>query len=306
MALNHTGVFGSDPAAANPNLLAAIYSTGVGFNGIDIKLSNEGLTPELPNVFTWQFFTLCIMSLVGPYIFCCVTYIYHFSKADNKEIPRMRTLAQDIPKPEYRYDWKTALTRPEGISAVVAWIVFTIVTGPLTGVFDIVPPAIKDLTPTVKPLVLLAYFLVFDLMMWCIHCLQHYWPWLYHHTHDQHHLIKSPTIVVALTGYLPDTCLLIIVPLHATQWFVPCGNFVTIFAFASISLWHLHMIHSEFPHPWDPYLYKLGLVSTHDHHVHHLRPKKNLAHFFVMYDKMFGTYVDPASLSQLVSREKLA
>lgn len=76
--------------------------------------------------------------------------------------------------------------------------------------------------------------------------------------------------------------------------------------FPKLWLWHLHMIHSEFEHPWDSVLNKLGLVTTHDHHVHHLRPRKNLAHFFTMYDKMFGTYVDPASLSQLVSRAKAA
>jgi len=284
--------------------LVSLYGSGIGFMGVEPGLPAEGSLPPLPPVLSLHFLALVVMSMVGPYLFCCVTYAYHFSGL-SKNRTKMRVNPQDVPKAEHRYNWREALARPEGITAVVAYICIIIVLGPVLDIFDVVPFAIKDLTPAIKPLVLLAYFLTFDFVMWCIHFCQHYWPWLYHHTHDQHHLIKSPTIVVALTGYLPDTCLLIIVPFHLTQCVVPCGNFVTVFAFASIALWHLHMIHSEFAHPWDPLLGKLGLVNTHDHHVHHLRPRKNLAHFFVMYDKMFGTYVDPASLTQLCAREKV-
>jgi len=301
--MNSTAV--GDQVGLGPSLVT-FYAAGVGLGGVEAKLPAPGDLPPLPPVLSWEFFFLCGMSMVGPYLFCCLTYMYHFSRLNKKEATRMRTLPQDVPKQEHRYDWRTALGRPEGITAVVFYIGVITLLGPILDVYDIVPFAIKDLTPVVKPMVLLAYFLTFDLLMWCIHFCQHYWPWLYHHTHDQHHLIKSPTIVVALTGYLPDTCLLIIVPFHLTQCLVPCGNFVTVFAFASLSLWHLHMIHSEFEHPWDPLLHKLGLVTTHDHHVHHLRPRKNLAHFFVMYDKMFGTYVDPSSLCQLSSRDKVA
>jgi len=283
--------------------LTGIYASGIAL-GAGPKLPADGGLPPLPPVLSWEFLLLCVLAMVGPYLFCCLTYVYHFSKLDKANSVKLRVHPQDVPKPAHRYDWISAIGRPEGITAVVAYIVIMTLLGPVTDVFDVVPFPIKDLTPTIKPLVLLAYFLTFDFLMWCIHFCQHNWAWLYHHTHDQHHLIKSPTIVVALTGFLPDTMLLIIVPLHLTMVLVPCGNFVTVFLFASISLWHLHTIHSEFMNPWDPVLEKLGLVTTHDHHVHHLRPRKNLAHFFVMYDKMFGTYVDPKSLSQLVSREK--
>lgn len=297
--MNTTGAIGLEQRTLGPSLVS-LYAAGFP----SAKLPSDGALPPLPPVLSWEFLLLCFMSMVGPYLFCCVTYAYHFFMLGRNDVQKMRQLPQDVPKPEHRYNWSTALGRPEGISAVVAYIGMLIVLGPVTDVFDVVPYAIKDLTPTLKPLVLAAYFLVFDLLMWCIHFCQHYWPWLYHHTHDQHHLIKSPTIVVALTGYLPDTCLLIILPFHLTQVLVPCGNFVTVFAFASLSLWHLHMIHSEFQHPWDPLFRRLGLVTTHDHHGHHLRPKKNLAHFFVMYDKMFGTYIDPSKLSQLCPRDK--
>ena len=104
---------------------------------------------------------------------------------------------------------------------------------------------------------------------------------------------------MALTGYLPDTCLLIILPLHLTLYLVPGGNFASIFVFSTISLIHLHMIHSEFKHSWDPLFRSCGIVNTLDHHVHHLRPKRNLAHFFTIIDKAMGTYVDPHSLKTL-------
>uniref|UniRef100_A0A7S3UIH3 Fatty acid hydroxylase domain-containing protein n=1 Tax=Oxyrrhis marina TaxID=2969 RepID=A0A7S3UIH3_OXYMA len=282
--------------------ISKVYSFGLGFH---TESTVAGDLPPLPPVVSKEFLALCALSLLGPYLFCCATYMYHFHGL-KVERAKMRTRTTDIPLEEHRNDWRTALGRPEGISAVVGFLVILVVSDPVLGLASIVPAAMKDLTPQIKPLVLLGYFALFDFLMWCIHFCQHYWPWLYHHTHDQHHKIKSPTIVVALTGYLPDTCVLIIVPLYATLRVIPCGNFVTVFMFASMALWHLHMIHSEFMHPWDPILQKLGLVTTHDHHVHHLRPRKNLAHFFSIYDKMFGTYVDPSTCHQLLQRDKKA
>jgi len=102
--------------------------------------------------------------------------------------------------------------------------------------------------------------------------------------------------VVALTGFVPDTFILIIIPLHATLFLVPNGNFATIFLFSLGALTHLHLIHSEFSHPHDGLLRRLWLVNTQDHHVHHLRPACNLAHFFTPIDRLFGTYVDPKDM----------
>lgn len=164
----------------------------------------------------------------------------------------------------------------------------------------IVPDSIRTLTIEFHPLAFILYFIVFDSSMWCIHYVQHRWRWLYYNTHAIHHTIHSPTMIVALTGYVPDTCLLILVPLHITVLTVPNGNFLTIFAFAIISLFHLHCIHSEFQHAWDPLLRQLGLVNSWDHHVHHCKPRSNLAHFFVGLDKLMGTYVDPVDVKSIV------
>jgi sterol desaturase/sphingolipid hydroxylase (fatty acid hydroxylase superfamily) len=41
-------------------------------------------------------------------------------------------------------------------------------------------------------------------------------------------------------------------------------------------------------------------VNSWDHHVHHLKPRKNLAHFFVLLDKVMGTYQDPMEMANIV------
>lgn len=134
--------------------------------------------------------------------------------------------------------------------------------------------------------------------MWHIHYVQHRWRWLYYNTHAIHHTIANPTMIVALTGYLPDTALLILVPLHSTMFIVP-ATLADIFVFTVIALIHLHCIHSEFFHAWDPALRAAGLVDTSFHHGHHLKPRCNLAHFFVGIDKLYGTYFDVASHAKL-------
>ena len=170
-------------------------------------------------------------------------------------------------------------------------------------VYDVVPPCMKDLDPYPRPLVVFLYFLVFDSLMWIIHYHQHKFRWLYHNTHSVHHTIKSPSILVALTGYLPDTCLLIILPLHLTYFIVPWGNLASVVVFSLLSLTHLHLIHSEFSHSWDPLFRRVGIVNSWDHHGHHMFPVKNLAHFFVFLDRMMGTYKDPLSVPRIITSE---
>lgn len=283
------------------SMLASAYNSGLAIPWMGVATDEP---PPLPPVLSWQFGSLVALSLIGPYAFCSATYAYHFY-GQRTNMPKLRDHSKDAPKDEHRWDWKTALGRPEGISAVMVYWAGIVLLGPVLEVVDLMPASVKDLSPVVKPFPLLASFLIFDGTMWTIHVCQHYWRWLYFHTHAVHHTIRSPTIICALTGFVPDTLVLIVLPFHVTLVTVPCANFLTIFLFAVTALWHLHMIHSEFEHPWDPLLRKLGLVSTWDHHVHHLQPRKNLAHFFTAYDRMFGTYVDPLSVSHLQKKASL-
>ena len=208
----------------------------------------------------------------------------------------------DKPIDSHRNDWKNALFRPEGITAVVCYMSLNIF---LSIYFPyqlgwVVPTAIRNLKLEFNIISFCLYFICFDSTMWCIHWLQHRWRWLYYNTHSIHHTIHSPTMIVALTGYVPDTCILILLPLHITVLTIPNGSFLTIFLFAIVSLFHLHCIHSEFQHPWDPMLHSFGIVNTWDHHIHHIYPRSNLAHFFVCLDKIMGTYRDPLLVDSLL------
>lgn len=254
---------------------------------------------NLPSIDSPVFITLVSAALFGPYLFITGIYWYHFY--GRGVFPKLRR-ADDKPLNEHIYDWLTALFRPEGITAVVGYMSLGLA---LSLMFPqhlgfLVPPSIKTLTLDLSLLTLALYFIVFDTTMWCIHYVQHRWRWLYYSTHSIHHTIKSPTIISALTGYLPDTCLLILVPLHTTILVVPGGNFLTVFVFSIASLFHLHCIHSEFQHMWDPFFRQVGIVNSWDHHVHHLKPRKNLAHFFVILDKVMGTYQDPFDMANIV------
>lgn len=266
---------------------------------------SDAMQMPLPALGSWEFYSFIGALSVAPYLFICGTYAYHFQA--RKTQPKLRKTS-DAPKDEHIHDWSTALFRPEGITAVVCFNVIVLTLSLLFPEYCgwAVPESMKTLTLAVHPLSLLVHFLIFDSSMWAIHWCQHHFRWLYTNTHAVHHTIQSPTIICALTGYLPDTALLILVPLHFTVCVAPWGNFATVFVFAVLSLFHLHCIHSEFEHSWDVAFRRLGLVNSWDHHVHHVHPKKNLAHFFVFLDRMMGTYVDPLGLERVRTSEHTA
>lgn len=58
----------------------------------------------------------------------------------------------------------------------------------------------------------------------------------------------------------------------------------------------LTLIHSEYPHPWDPLFRKLGFGTAADHHVHHKLFKYNYGHLFMYWDMAAGTYKDPSTV----------
>jgi hypothetical protein len=251
---------------------------------------------ELPAATSPEFAGLVALALTVPYAFCLLIYRYHFSARLTR--PKVRAAGNE-PLPEHVHGWRAALGRPEGISAPVGYMLAALAVSLLTPL-DLVPPSVKTLSLVPSPWRVLLLFAAFDAIMYHVHYVQHHWRWLYHHTHARHHTIDSPTMVVALTGYLPDTVLLIIAPLHATLFLVP-ANLADVFVFTAGALLHLHCIHSEFFHAWDPMLRAVGLVDTAFHHGHHIKPRCNLAHFFVALDWAYGTQFDATRSSKLRS-----
>lgn len=237
----------------------------------------------------------------APFICCGMCYYYHFSRRKTNFQLRKPT---DRPIEAHQEDWRDSLFRPEA-SAVV--VIYALLIGLSFAYFEFHKAlplnSAMNFSFTIYPLSFFLLFLILDFSMYSVHYAQHFNRWLYHRTHATHHKIRTPTILVALTGHWPDTFMLVLIPLHFTMCIVDHffpANAITYGLFSFFSMVHLHCIHSEFLHSWDKYLHFFGLVNTYDHHVHHLRPRKNLAHFFVFIDKIFGTYESPKSCSELV------
>jgi sterol desaturase/sphingolipid hydroxylase (fatty acid hydroxylase superfamily) len=123
------------------------------------------------------------------------------------------------------------------------------------------------------------------------------WPFnLYAVSHKPHHRFTNPRLFDAFNGSPTDTFLMILVPLIITARLVN-ANVWSYMAFGSLYANWLTMIHAEYSHPWDPLFRKLGLGTAADHHVHHKLFNFNYGHLFMYWDRILGTYKDPASVS---------
>ena len=84
-------------------------------------------------------------------------------------------------------------------------------------------------------------------------------------------------------------------PLVVTARCVP-ANVWSYMAFGSLYANWLTLIHAEYQHPWDPVFRSLGLGTAADHHVHHKLFNYNYGHLFMYWDRLLGTYRDPAAV----------
>lgn len=124
------------------------------------------------------------------------------------------------------------------------------------------------------------------------------WPFnLYTVSHKPHHRFTNPRMFDAYNGSPTDTFLMILVPLIVTARLVD-ANVWTYMAFGSLYANWLTLIHAEYSHPWDPFFRKIGLGTSSDHHVHHKLFNFNYGHTFMYWDRIFGTYRDPTTVSE--------
>ena len=114
--------------------------------------------------------------------------------------------------------------------------------------------------------------------------------------HLKHHQLRTPTLASA--AYLSIGELLLS---NHLGWilvgFLP-GSFWDNCAFLVISSTIKRLCHSHYDHPWESTrIYRaLRLVSSHEHHVHHLYPNKNFADLFIFWDQLFGTFLSPTDV----------
>lgn len=138
-----------------------------------------------------------------------------------------------------------------------------------------------------------------DLFMYLAHITEHRLSWLYRCGHKKHHRWTNPRLFDAFSGHVIDTSLMILVPLFATANLVHsnCGSYVV---FGTVYSAYLMLIHSEYALPWgiDRVARMVGIGTAHDHNVHHTKVVYNFGHFFMCWDQIFGTYMDPESVTK--------
>jgi sterol desaturase/sphingolipid hydroxylase (fatty acid hydroxylase superfamily) len=121
--------------------------------------------------------------------------------------------------------------------------------------------------------------------------------------HLKHHRLRTPTL--ASSAYLSIGELILS---NHVGWiimgFFP-GTFWDHCLFLVISSIIKRLCHSNYDHPWEStWLYRrLKLVSSHEHHVHHLYPNKNYADLFIFWDQLFGTFLDPKYVDGIRHRQ---
>ncbi len=148
---------------------------------------------------------------------------------------------------------------------------------------------------------------------------------IYKYSHKPHHRFTNPRLFDAFNGSMPDTILMILVPLLVTKTLIH-ANVWSYMAFGSLYSSWLTLIHSEWAHPWDKvsclqlfyswlwpslltayilncpslaqFFRKFGFGTAADHHVHHALFVYNFGHLFMYCDWIFGTYKDPATVSK--------
>jgi lathosterol oxidase len=197
----------------------------------------------------------------------------------------------------------THLAQPEGFVMLGGYLIGTWMMG-------LMPASYYSFAGGVNWFQVAQQLLIQDLVQYLMHLIEHEvktqstigsfvikWPFnLYTVSHKPHHRFTNPRLFDAFNGSPTDTFLMILVPLVITARLVD-ANVWTYMAFGSLYANWLTLIHAEYSHPWDPLFRKLGLGTSSDHHVHHKLFSFNYGHTFMYWDRIFGTYRDPTSVS---------
>lgn len=197
--------------------------------------------------------------------------------------PPPTTLAEDL---------RAHVTAPESFFMVFGYLC-------AVWMFKLLPDSYYDLTAGVNWLHVLYQFLVVDFWTYVDHLIEHNWPALYKISHKAHHKWINPKLYNAFNGSILDTLSLILIPLFLTHQICRFVNTWSFIAFGTLYASQFTLIHCEFPHPWDGLFEMLGIGTAADHNVHHMLFIYNYGHFFMYFDKLFGTYKSPHSVKRM-------
>jgi sterol desaturase/sphingolipid hydroxylase (fatty acid hydroxylase superfamily) len=245
---------------------------------------SEGVVPEWPKPLG---LSLGISAVIVGHAFLLLYFMLRREgvlgsiKSVQKEGARKYQLAEAL---------VTHLAQPEGFVMLGAYL-----TG--TWMLGLMPSTYYAFTGGINWLHVFAQLLLQDFFQYCMHQLEHRLsPELYKKSHKPHHRFTNPRLFDAFDGSPTDTFLMILVPLYLTALCVP-ANVWSYMAFGSLYANWLVLIHAEYPHVWDGVFRRIGFGTAADHHVHHKLFKYNFGHTFMYWDRIFGTYRDPADVS---------
>jgi squalene/oxidosqualene cyclase-like protein len=195
-------------------------------------------------------------------------------------------------------EYANHLSRPGGFLILGSYLA-------LTWMFDLMPPSYYDTVgvttlaeafKAVDWIHVLLQLMITDGIQFLMHLGEHrVHPDLYKRSHKPHHEFKSPILADAFDGSVPDTTVMILIPLVCAAHLVP-ANVWSYMAFGSIYGNYLCLIHSEFAHPFDRLMRLLCVGTASDHHVHHRKFVYNYGHIFMLWDRLYGSYLDPTTI----------
>jgi sterol desaturase/sphingolipid hydroxylase (fatty acid hydroxylase superfamily) len=164
----------------------------------------------------------------------------------------------------------------------------------ITWVYNLLPESYYQFEGGIQFTTVAQCLMVQDFVQYLMHRLEHVsHPKVYRISHKPHHKFTNPKLFDAFDGSVPDTAIMILLPLFVTAHVCRDANVWTYMAFGSTYANWLTLIHSEVAFPWEPLFRRLGLGTAADHHVHHKFFRWNYGHLFMWWDCVMGTYRSP-------------
>lgn len=222
-----------------------------------------------------------------------IVILYHLYR---REKSKKITIQGKQPAYELSTDLQDHFGSPESVLMLaaylsLAWFGYL----PLPFGWNQLPESYFNWNAPLNPFNVILQLLLTDFGMFLMHLGEHkISSTFYGLSHKPHHKWINPQLFNAFNGTVSDTFTMILIPLHIT---CQCLRFCSLYdyiAFGVIYSNYLMLIHSEYPHVWDPVLRMLGVGTPADHHVHHAKFLFNFGHIFTYWDRLFGYYKNPA------------
>ncbi|KAL3827406.1 hypothetical protein ACHAXA_003140 [Cyclostephanos tholiformis] len=227
---------------------------------------------------------LGISAVAMGHFFLLIYFRLHQQQVLGKTTPIQRRGVVDY---DYSVAMKSHLSQPGGFLLLGLYLA-------ITWVFDMLPPSYYSFGGGIQYTRVALCLVCQDFSQFVMHRVEHVaHPKMYKISHKPHHRFTNPKLFDAFDGSVPDTVIMILIPLFVTAHVVRDCNVWTYMAFGSSYANWLTLIHSETTFPWERVFRLLGLGTAADHHVHHKFFKYNFGHTLMWFDWIVGTYRNP-------------